>query len=198
MFVLSLRKGHYKFQFAQFAWTHMVLMVVTLQIHLTMQNILDGLIWFFLPCCLVITNDVCAYIFGFFFGKTRLIRISPKKTWEGFIGGALMTLVIGFLIASFFANFDYFICPIHDLNVNIFNYQSCTHNPVFDFEPYNVPFLDVTIPIAPIQFHALVMVCFASLIAPFGGFFASGVKRAFKIKDFADFIPGHVFLFILM
>lgn len=32
---------------------------------------------------------------------------------------------------------------------------------------------------------------FASLIAPFGGFLASGFKRAFKIKDFSDKIPGH-------
>ena len=32
---------------------------------------------------------------------------------------------------------------------------------------------------------------FASIIAPFGGFFASGFKRAFKIKDFSDTIPGH-------
>ena len=32
---------------------------------------------------------------------------------------------------------------------------------------------------------------FASLIAPFGGFFASGFKRAFRIKDFGDLIPGH-------
>ena len=29
------------------------------------------------------------------------------------------------------------------------------------------------------------------MIAPFGGFFASGVKRAFRIKDFGDTIPGH-------
>jgi phosphatidate cytidylyltransferase len=28
-------------------------------------------------------------------------------------------------------------------------------------------------------------------MAPFGGFFASGFKRAFKIKDFGDSIPGH-------
>jgi hypothetical protein len=28
-------------------------------------------------------------------------------------------------------------------------------------------------------------------VAPFGGFFASGFKRAFKIKDFGDAIPGH-------
>lgn len=44
---------------------------------------------------------------------------------------------------------------------------------------------------APIQFHLLVFATFASLIAPFGGFFASGLKRAFKIKDFGDSIPGH-------
>lgn len=29
------------------------------------------------------------------------------------------------------------------------------------------------------------------MIAPFGGFFASGFKRAFKIKDFGASIPGH-------
>jgi phosphatidate cytidylyltransferase len=32
---------------------------------------------------------------------------------------------------------------------------------------------------------------FASLLAPLGGLFASGFKRAIKIKDFADLIPGH-------
>ena len=47
------------------------------------------------------------------------------------------------------------------------------------------------IPWAPFQFHALVMATFASLVAPFGGFFASGFKRAFDIKDFGHSIPGH-------
>ena len=28
-------------------------------------------------------------------------------------------------------------------------------------------------------------------MAPFGGFFASGFKRAFDIKDFGHSIPGH-------
>ncbi|KAJ2075031.1 phosphatidate cytidylyltransferase, partial [Coemansia sp. S100] len=40
-------------------------------------------------------------------------------------------------------------------------------------------------------FHSLAISAFASLIAPFGGFFASGVKRAFNIKDFGNSIPGH-------
>lgn len=48
-----------------------------------------------------------------------------------------------------------------------------------------------TFTIAPMQFHILVFATFASLIAPFGGFFASGLKRTFKIKDFGESIPGH-------
>lgn len=35
------------------------------------------------------------------------------------------------------------------------------------------------------------MAIFASLVAPFGGFFASGFKRAFNVKDFGHSIPGH-------
>ena len=49
----------------------------------------EALIWFILPILMVVMNDVMAYMFGFFFGKTPLIKLSPKKTWEGFIGGAV-------------------------------------------------------------------------------------------------------------
>jgi phosphatidate cytidylyltransferase len=41
---------------------------------------------------------------------------------------------------------------------------------------------DPIIKVEPFILHAVVMALFASLIAPFGGFFASGFKRAFKIK----------------
>jgi phosphatidate cytidylyltransferase len=39
--------------------------------------------------------------------------------------------------------------------------------------------------------HVLVLSLFASTIGPFGGFFASGLKRSIKIKDFSNLIPGH-------
>ena len=48
-----------------------------------------------------------------------------------------------------------------------------------------------SIPWAPFQLHSIVLAVFASLVAPFGGFFASGFKRAFNIKDFGASIPGH-------
>jgi len=43
----------------------------------------------------------------------------------------------------------------------------------------------------PVQLHALGLSLFASFVAPFGGFLASAIKRAYGLKDFASFIPGH-------
>ncbi|MBU2894726.1 phosphatidate cytidylyltransferase [Colwellia sp. D2M02] len=44
-------------------------------------------------------NDVCQYIWGKALGKNKIIpKVSPNKTWEGFIGGvATVTIVAGFL-----------------------------------------------------------------------------------------------------
>jgi phosphatidate cytidylyltransferase len=38
-------------------------------------------------------NDTMAYIVGSFIGKTPFSKISPKKTWEGTIGGAILCVV---------------------------------------------------------------------------------------------------------
>jgi phosphatidate cytidylyltransferase len=46
-------------------------------------------------------SDTGGYFAGTFFGRTKLFhRISPKKSWEGFVGGAVLTLLIAFLLAS--------------------------------------------------------------------------------------------------
>jgi phosphatidate cytidylyltransferase len=45
----------------------------------------------------------------------------------------------------------------------------------------------------PIQIHGLAYGLFASLVAPFGGFFASAIKRAYKKKDFDSFMPGIIY-----
>lgn len=51
---------------------------------------------------LIWTNDTFAYLSGRFFGKTKLIeRISPKKTWEGTIGGFIMTILFAAVIGYF-------------------------------------------------------------------------------------------------
>ena len=57
------------------------------------QNLFEGLIWFILPILMIVINDVMAYMFGFFLGKTPLIKLSPKKTWEGYLGGGVSSLI---------------------------------------------------------------------------------------------------------
>lgn len=47
-------------------------------------------------------NDTMAYIVGSLIGKTPLSKISPKKTWEGTIGGIILsTALIGYIAYLF-------------------------------------------------------------------------------------------------
>ena len=143
---------------------------------------------FVFPVGLVIWNDITAYLCGFFFGKTPLIQLSPKKTWEGFIGAFFLTLILGFLLPRYLAQFPYLICPVKNLQSS-----DCIPNSVFLPAIYHVPtsvsgllqrlfslHIDHIV-ILPMQIHGLIMALFASIIAPFGGFFASGFKRACRL-----------------
>ncbi|KAL7409094.1 phosphatidate cytidylyltransferase [Mrakia frigida] len=188
-FVSNLQKQYLPQQFALFCWVHMSLLVIVVSSHFIVNNILEGMIWFFFPACLVVCNDVWAYICGMTFGKTPLFKLSPKKTVEGFVGGLFCTLIFGVLWGTFCMRYDYMICPVRDLGTSAWSGATCDPNPVFiwrsvSFPPFLVDWVSSTI-------HAVVMAAFASLFAPFGGFFASGFKRAFNIKDFGHSIPGH-------
>lgn len=202
-FVMSLQKGYLKQQFGLFGWVHMSLLIIVLSSHFIINNILEGLIWFWVPASLVICNDVFAYIWGITFGRTPLIKLSPKKTVEGFVGAFWSTMIFSVVWGTYFMQFDYMICPVHDLGVSAWSSTQCTPNPVFVWRDWQIwtPLAVclstvmgrsvTTIAYAPYQFHLLCLAAFASLVAPFGGFFASGFKRAFNIKDFGDSIPGH-------
>lgn len=199
-FVLSLVKKYYMKQFSLFAWTHVALLIVVTQSYLIIQNIFEGLIWFIVPVSMIVINDVMAYVFGFFFGKTPLIKLSPKKTWEGFIGGGIATVVLGLMMAYVMCQYRYFVCPIEYSETLGRMTMDCEPSSLFKPQEYTLPesvqtvtkLINMsTITIYPYLLHSLSMSVFSSVIGPFGGFFASGFKRAFKIKDFGDIIPGH-------
>lgn len=47
------------------------------------------------------TNDTGAYLIGSKFGHHRLMeRVSPKKSWEGFFGGFVFTLLVAWLVSG--------------------------------------------------------------------------------------------------
>jgi phosphatidate cytidylyltransferase len=56
------------------------------------------IIGFFL---LIWANDTGAYLVGISFGRHRLMeRISPKKSWEGFLGGIVFSVLVAWLLSG--------------------------------------------------------------------------------------------------
>ena len=87
-----------------------VLMLIDLRMNWTGLDISKITVGIILPLLIIFSiwiNDTMAYLVGSLIGKTPFSPISPKKTWEGTIGGAVLcVLIIGFgfpiLIANFF------------------------------------------------------------------------------------------------
>lgn len=52
-------------------------------------------------------NDTMAYVVGSFIGKTPLSKWSPKKTWEGTVGGIILSMLLMNLIGWFYGTTGY-------------------------------------------------------------------------------------------
>lgn len=77
---------------------------ITLPMYLLVELSQQKLIGFPLSLgmlALIWTNDTMAYFTGMLLGKHKLFeRISPKKTWEGTVGGVLATISVAWLIGN--------------------------------------------------------------------------------------------------
>jgi len=92
--------------------------------------------WWLLACIIVVVSvDTGAYAFGITRGKTPFApKISPKKTWEGFLGGAVLAIVAGILLSIFmlgmpwwfgiiFATVMIVVATVGDLSESLFKRQ---------------------------------------------------------------------------
>jgi len=53
------------------------------------------------------SNDIGGYLLGKFFGKTKMLpAVSPNKTWEGFFGGVILSLISGYVFSFFSDNIE--------------------------------------------------------------------------------------------
>lgn len=100
------------------------------QIYVALPIALMSLIYYMSPHLLLLLfilvwiNDTFAYLSGRALGKHKLWeRISPKKTWEGFWGGAIMTIVAaalcGLFAADYFGGFSWIVMALLGMVVSV-------------------------------------------------------------------------------
>ena len=125
---------------------------------------LEGLYLFWLSFGCAWLTDVFAFLVGRKLGKHKMSpHISPKKSWEGAVGGTLITVLFNLGIL-----FVYSLIAKHALGYAYFLMRS------------GIKYLYV-IPVSVIL----------SVIGMFGDLSASVLKRNVGIKDFSNLLPGH-------
>lgn len=68
---------------------------------LILRNLPDGIWWFMIALPAVWFADSGAYFYGRVYGRHKLSpRLSPKKTWEGYIAGVIVSIVGSALFAA--------------------------------------------------------------------------------------------------
>lgn len=72
-------------------------------------------------------NDTMAYLVGSFIGKTPLSKISPKKTWEGTIGGIILSVAIVSFV-GYLSNASW----LHYLSISLIASVSGTFGDLFE------------------------------------------------------------------
>jgi phosphatidate cytidylyltransferase len=74
-----------------------LIMLISLGIDLSKNDIDIKKYSSLIPCTIIFSiwiNDTMQYIVGSLIGKTPFSKISPKKTWEGTVGGAVLCVVV--------------------------------------------------------------------------------------------------------
>ncbi|KAI5147951.1 phosphatidate cytidylyltransferase [Enteropsectra breve] len=172
-FVACLKKSKLKTQLLLFMAVHMIAYIGGKTCKFAIHNINNGVFYYFYPCMLIISNDIFAYFIGKTLGKTPLYMLSPNKTVEGYVGALFCTNLVGALLV--FLKLKFRLSP--DMYDSIMHKNASETIPLLRF-----PMLYI---------HNFAFSMFASIAAPFIGFIASAIKRAYKKKDFGHIIPGH-------
>lgn len=162
-------KGNYMKKFGFYCYILTGLFLIAIPSWMAVHNLMYGICWWLFPTILTFFNDTAAYFCGSFWPldkKHKLISLSPNKTWEGYLGAAVMTVIFGSVTAYLVPMIDFFsflFCPMQVENP-IWIVTACSKTSYIPWTPM----------------HNFIIVGFISIFGPFGGFLASGIKRAVK------------------
>lgn len=151
---------------------HLYVSAPLIMLQLLAQPALNGVYQPLIPILVMVlvwSSDSWAYVSGKLFGKHKLApNISPGKTWEGLIGGSLLTALTGFLIAYY----------VHTVWISP-EYMETTG---YKFKQLLPPWGWIYTPILGF--------CIA-IFGTLGDLYESSLKRKAGVKDSGNIIPGH-------
>ncbi|MCU0325162.1 MAG: phosphatidate cytidylyltransferase [Spirosomaceae bacterium] len=106
-FFIKLYKKNDKKPFLNLGYTFLGIIYVAMPFALINELVLQDSGYkpqLIMGCLLLLwANDTGAYFAGRFLGRRKLFeRVSPKKTWEGFFGGAITSIIVAFILTKYF------------------------------------------------------------------------------------------------
>ena len=116
---------------------------------------------FVLVLIICIFTDIGGYVFGKFFKGPKLIKISPKKTYAGVLGGFILSLAAAFIYSKYI------------IAENFINLDLSILKDIFSDRIY------------------FLFILFISFVSQVGDLIISYFKRLAKVKDTGNILPGH-------
>jgi phosphatidate cytidylyltransferase len=126
IFTYLYNDGHYTFEFFSALFIFYYAMIFCESDIVETAVLFLAIFWITIPCylcfhytvqdytfiirflCIVWFMDAGAYFSGHIFGRTPLLQsVSPKKTWEGSIGGSFVTLLVAHICSLFDSPYDW-------------------------------------------------------------------------------------------
>jgi phosphatidate cytidylyltransferase len=107
---IHTKTAHVLYSFLGLAYMTISFFAITHLASAHWASVLGTTAYYVLPMLVIVSiwiNDTMAYVVGSFIGKTPLSVVSPKKTWEGTIGGALLAVVAVVLLGRELTNLSY-------------------------------------------------------------------------------------------
>ncbi len=86
----------------------------------SIRNMDNGLYWILLVIVIIVIADTGAYAIGRKFGRHKMFpRVSPQKSWEGYIAGIVTGILAGWGVAALWHGFIPAILPVHGIILGV-------------------------------------------------------------------------------
>lgn len=121
---------------------------------------------------LIWTFDTFQYFVGKTIGKTKIFKVSPNKSLEGLIGGAVFTIIFYFIW--------YFLLKFLEQRFGILSSNSPLYKDFFQIRDVYLMFM-----------YFLKIIPALLLFGVFGDLLISQMKRSFEVKDSSSVLGEH-------